>query len=546
MKALKVLTVLLIALATCPDEVGGAARPYLARKGTATQLIVDGRPFIMLAGELHNSSSSGLEYMERMWPKLKALHLNTVIAATSWELVEPQEGQFDFSLIDGLLAQARQHEMRLVLLWFGSWKNGVSSYAPPWVKKDTMRFHRCLGSSNLNTKDVLTPLSQETRRVEAKAFAALMRHLRQVDGDQHTVVMVQVENEVGIMPEPRDLSPQADAAFNSSVPPELMSYLAAHRDSLIPELHSHWEKTGFRMTGTWTKVFGEGLQTAEIFSAWHYATYMNAVARAGKAEYPLPMYVNAWLRGPDGKPGDYPSGGPLAHVMDVWRAGAPDIDLLAPDIYLPDFKGICAEYTQSGNPLLIPEARTDDEAVARAFFAVAEHDALCFAPFGIEDLRDGHPLSDGYEILQQLTPFITAAHGGNRMVGIYRQDREKEQPDDPIAVGDYRANIRYMTWGIPEEAPRYGLIIQTGAEEFVVAGYGIEVSFRATTPGPRYTNILDVQMGHFENGQWQCELPLNGDETAANSVAKIPPNTRNTFLDCSKPRILKVRVYRHD
>ena len=366
MRALKVLIVLLIGLATCPDEVADAARPYLAKKGTATQLIVDGQPFVMLAGELHNSSSSGLEYMERMWPKLKALHLNTVIAATSWELVEPREGQFDFSLIDGLLAQARRHEMRLVLLWFGSWKNGVSSYAPPWVKKDTVRFPRCLGSSNRNPKDVLTPLSQESRRVEAKAFAALMRHLREIDGDRHTVIMVQVENEVGIMPEPRDLSPQADAAFNSSVSPELMSYLAAHKDSLIPELHSHWEKTEFRTTGTWTEVFGEGLQTAEIFSAWHYATYMNAVARAGKAEYALPMYVNAWLRGPDGKPGDYPSGGPLSHVMDVWRAGAPDVDLFAPDIYLPDFKGICADYTQSGNPLLIPEARTDDEAVARA------------------------------------------------------------------------------------------------------------------------------------------------------------------------------------
>jgi hypothetical protein len=545
MKACTWLLVLLVFVGSY-HEVGGAPLAQLVKKGTATQLIVDGEPFVMLAGELHNSSSTGLAYMQRVWPKLEALGLNTVIATASWELVEPQEGRFDFSLIDGIVAQARRHDMRLVLLWFGSWKNGVSSYVPAWVKKDTERFPRCLGSSNLNTKNVLTPLSEENQQADARAFAALMCHLREIDGEHRTVIMVQVENEVGIKPEPRDLSPRADAAFQGPVPKQLMSYLAAHKDSLIPELRSHWEKTGFRTSGTWTEVFGEGRHTDEIFSAWHYATYIGAVVEAGKAQYPLPMYVNAWLRAPGAKPGDYPSGGPLAHVMDIWRAGGPHIDFFAPDIYLPDFKGICDEYTQSGNPLMIPEASTDDQAVARAFWAVAQHDALCFAPFGIEHCREDHPLGEGYAILRQLMPFVAAAHGSDRMVGIYRQDREKQRPDEPVVVGHYRANIRYMTRGIPNDAPRYGLIIQTGAEEFLVAGYGFQVNFRATTPGPRYTGILDVEMGHFESGRWLRELHLNGDETGANHVAKIPPNTRNTFLDPSRPRILKVRVYRHD
>jgi len=530
----------------CFDGAAAASQiPHLEKKGSATQLIVDGKPFVMLAGELHNSSSSGLEYMERVWPKLKSLNLNTVLAAESWELVEPREGQFDFSVLDGIIAQAREYDMRLVLLWFASWKNGVSSYAPEWVKRNTKRFPRCLGSSNLNTKDVLTPLSNENRKADSAAFAAMMRHLRSVDGDQHTVIMVQIENEVGIKPEPRDLSPLANERFSSSVPTELMSYLAAHKSSLNPELLAHWEEAGTKMSGTWVDVFGKGLQTDEIFSAWHYATYMNAVAEAGKAEYPLPMYVNAWLRGPNAKPGDYPSGGPLAHVIDIWRAGAPNIDLYAPDIYLPNFKDICAEYTQSANPLMIPEARTDDEAVARAFWAIAEHDAICFAPFGIEHLREGNPLGDGYALLRQLLPFITDAHGTGRMIGIYRQGDE-EQPAEPLVVGDYRATVRYMTRGIAAEAPRYGLIIQTAADQFLVAGCGIEVGFKATAPGLKYTDILDVEMGHFENGRWVRELQLNGDETSANNRAKIPANTSNIFLDPSKPRILKVRVYRHD
>jgi hypothetical protein len=357
--------------------------------------------------------------------------------------------------------------------------------------------------------------------------------------------MVQVENEVGIKPEPRDLSPLADKVYASDIPVALMDYLAANKDSLNPELRAHWAKTGFRQSGSWIEVFGEGLQTDEIFMAWHYARYIGSVVKAGKEEYPLPMYVNAWLRGPDGKPGIYLSGGPLAHVMDIWRAAASEIDFYAPDIYLPDFKGICAEYTQSGNPLMIPEARTDDQAVARAFWAVAEHDALCFAPFGIDHMEEDHLLGDGYAILNQLMPMITEAHGTNRMIGIFRQDKD-EQLTGPLKIGDYRAHVSYITWDFPEEGPRYGLVIQTEEDEFMIAGCGIEVGFSAETPGPRYTNILDVEMGHFERNRWVRELRLNGDETAANHRAKIPPNTRNTFLDPSKPRILKVRVYRHD
>jgi hypothetical protein len=103
--------------------------------------------------------------------------------------------------------------MRLVLLWFGSWKNGVSSYAPEWVKRDTVRFPRAKGSSNRNTKDILSTLSDANRQADARAFAALMRRLREIDGRRHTVILIQVENEVGIKPEPRDLSEAADAAF---------------------------------------------------------------------------------------------------------------------------------------------------------------------------------------------------------------------------------------------------------------------------------------------------------------------------------------------
>jgi len=541
--------VLLFALAAAlpAARAEDASLPHLKRQGAATQLVVDGKPFILLAGELHNSSATGPAYMESLWPRLKALHLNAVIGTASWELVEPEEGKFDFALVDGLIKQARASGIRLVLIWFGSWKNGVSSYCPGWVLRDTKRFPRCLGSSNRNTKDILTPLSEENQKADARAFAALLRHLREFDGRDHTVVLVQVENEVGIKPEPRDLSPLGDEKYNGPVPAELTAYLQKNKDALLPELRGHWEKAGLKTSGSWAEVFGKGFPSEEIFMAWHYARYINAVAKAGKAEYPLPMYANAWLRSPDWKPGHYPVGGPLAHVMDVWKAAAPEIALLAPDIYLADFKGVCAEYTQQGNPLFIPEARTDPDAAARAFWAIAEHGAIGFAPFGIDHVDpEKHPLGEAYAVLDPLLPSIAAAQGTGRLRGLYQQDASQEAPEKPVDLDGWRANVRFMKRR-PSKDAAYGLILQTGAEEFLVAGWGLEVNFSATAPGPRRgTGILSVEMGRLEKGAWVTEMRLNGDETGANYVAKLPPNTDNVFLDPLKPRILRVRLYRYD
>jgi len=103
---------------------------------------VDGKPFLALAGELLNSSATSVEYMKAVWPKLAEAKLNTVLAGVSWNQIEPQEGKFDFRVLDGVIEGARAHNLRLVLLWFGTWKNGLSSYPPDWVKKDFERFPR--------------------------------------------------------------------------------------------------------------------------------------------------------------------------------------------------------------------------------------------------------------------------------------------------------------------------------------------------------------------------------------------------------------------
>ena len=283
--------------------------PHLQKAGSATQLIVDGQPLLMLSGELHNSSSSSLDYLQPIWPRLAALNLNTVIASLSWELVEPEEGRFDFSLTDGILEQARRHNLKLVFIWFATWKNGDGTYVPAWVKTNRDRFPRCQHRPGIDTTQ-LTAFSEENLKADARAFAAVMRHLRQVDAKEHTVVMMQVENESGVMPVARDHCSLAEAAFAGTVPVELMTSLLGRKETLNPELKETWSKTNFRESGTWSQVFGDGPAAEEVFQAWYIARYIGQVAAAGKAEYPYPCTPTpGWCRIRARSPANIPAAG---------------------------------------------------------------------------------------------------------------------------------------------------------------------------------------------------------------------------------------------
>jgi len=480
--------------------------PQLRQHGSATRLLVDGQPLVMLAGELHNSSSSSLEYMKPIWPRLTTLNLNTIIASISWELVEPEEDKFDFSLVDGLIQGARQHDVKLVFIWFATWKNGDGTYVPAWVKTNWARFPRCHPRPGVNSSQ-LTALSQENVKADAKAFAAVMRHIRQVDRKRHTVVMMQVENEAGIMPVARDHCPLAEEAFARPVPRGLMDYLVAHKDTLIADTRDIWGKSNFRESGTWSEVFGDDAD--EVFSAYTIGGYIGRVAAAGKAEYPLPMYANAWLVQHKGqKAGQYPSGGPVARMLDIWRAAAPSIDLLAPDIYLDDFKAICAEYTQSGNPLFIPEARRDEMAGLRAFYAIGHHHALGFAPFGIDSLAETDALRNHYAVLTSLLPLIIQHQGKSSMEGFMQYGDDKRVEFD---IGDYRAEIEYRTE--TGAKPGGGLVIATAPDTFVMAGMNYGIRFAARQDKPGNAAWLSIEEGAFHDGKWTPGRRLNGDES---------------------------------
>ena len=523
------------------------AIPHLEKRGEATQLMVDGQPFLALAGELYNNSATSLEYLNGVWPRLMAMHLNTVLAPVSWALLEPTEGRFDYTLVDGVIRQARAHNLHLVLLWFGSWKNTWSSYAPDWVKRDFERFPRVQLRNGSGTER-LTPLSQANRDADARAFAALMRRVREIDGEAHTVILIQVENEVGVIPDARDYSAQANAAYGQPVPRELMEYLEQHKDTLHPELRAKWQAAGFKTSGNWETVFGAGLETDDLFMAWQYARYIGQVAERGKAEYPLPMYANAALIRPSYAPGQYNSGGPLAHSMDIWKAGGPQLDFLAPDIYF-ELKNWCTEYDRPGNPLFVPEAAGGAAGAANVFYAVGQHRALGFSPFGIDGPEGGgggEALARSYDVLSQLAPLILENQPKGRMAGVLL---EELTPAQKLRLGGYTLSVAGSGGRRPvagagagasavSSAPApHGIFIAAGLDEFYMAGGGLTVTFSPDTPGPPIVGLATVEEGRFVEGRWVRGRTLAGDDTGQGN---------NISLDAGRNAgILRVTLYRY-
>ena len=525
-----------IALAQTPNSI-----PHLQKKGSATQLIVEGKPFLMLGGELGNSSSASTSYMNSIWPTLEKLNLNTILAPVYWELIEPQEGKFDFSLVEDLIFGARQRDIHLVLLWFGSWKNSMSCYAPEWVKKDYVRFPR---SRDINNKpaEIMSPFVKANLDADKKAFSELVKFVKKIDGENHTVMMVQVENEIGMLPNARDYHPDAQKAFSSEVPKQLIDYLKNNKKNLMPEFLSVWEKAGSKTKGTWQEVFGKEISTDEIFMAWYFGKYVEEVTAAGKAEYPLPMYLNAALNRPNKLPGEYPSAGPLPHLIDVWRAASPSIDFLAPDIYFPDFAKWCALYDRGGNPLFIPEARYEPACSAKAFYALGNHQAMGFSPFSIESTPDPdkEPISASYQILKQLTPLILEHQGTGTMKGFLF---DKDHQVDTIHLGGYQIVAKHdftLGWSPQSKDEIWpvtgGMIICTGEGEYFVAGNGIVLSFPGEKGG-KTVGINSIDEGTFENGTWKSSRRLNGDQSHQG---------RHLRITTDKPEIQFLKLYKYE
>lgn len=504
------------------------------------QLYIDGKPFLVRGAELQNSSLSSAQHMSELWEKLVAFNLNTVLGPVTWDQIEPEEGKFDFTEIDKVIKDARANGLKLVLLWFGSWKNGQSSYAPTWVKKNTDRFPRM----DVNTRDgtrkveVLAWHGKETLVADQKAFAKLMNHIKVYDQKHQTVIMMQVENEVGLLGDSRDRSFRASELFNQPVPTEFVQFIQNDWDNLHYTLKEHLDpkiqKKLLNENSSWPQFFGESVYTDELFMAYNYAKYVEEVAAIGKKEYNIPVFTNVWQNNSaNGStaaggiyPGDYPTGGAVGQVLDVWLQFAPTLSFVSPDIYLSDYEERCQWYTHKNQPYFVPEQRRDDVGARHMWRAVGEYAAIGACPFGIDTLEIGNDWQSHYELLKKVEPFLLDARLKGRIVTGFYADEAKDDEDQAKLITSkifekYTLTIeRARVYG--RAAGAYGLVISTDdPDKFILVGAGFQVRARANDDA-RTAGIASFKEKHIVNGKMETLRFLNGDETQSGSVLCMP------------------------
>ncbi len=472
--------IIVIFLALVAVTCSAASR--LDRSTPAPQLVVDGRPFIILGGELGNSSASSAADVREIFPRLAEMNLNTVLVPASWELIEPAEGSFDFAVIDSITAAARDNGLKVVFLWFGAWKNSMSCYAPAWFKADTRRFPRARTAAG-KPLEIASAFSPAVLEADRRAFGELMRHIARTD-TAGTVVMMQVENEIGMLEDARDHSPEANAEYAKGVPSALMKHLKANKKTLHPSLRERWSEHGGRTAGSWAEVFGDDRYSDEYFMAWNYARYVEQLARDARAISDMPLYVNAALNSRGRRPGEYPSAGPLAHLKDIWHAAAPTIDFLSPDIYDSGFADWVAQYALPDNVLFIPEVRREDANGAQAYYVTGHHDAIGISPFSIENgsLAALPSLVAAYATLAEATPVIARHRGTDAMDGVLLTP---ENPTTEIVDGDTRITLSHfftLPWDPrATDGSRWpdkgAILIRLAPADYLLIGSGVVAKF---------------------------------------------------------------------
>lgn len=495
-------------------QTNDSSLPKLIEKNGRHAFLVDGKPFLMLGGQAHNSSAWPA-LMPVVWKSAEAMHLNTLELPIYWEQIEPQPGKFDFSLVDTLLTQARQHNVHLVLLWFGTWKNGSNHYMPEWMKRDAGKYPNITGKTG-KAIDSPSPHSKATLDADIKAFSAVMRYLKQADA-QHTVIMVQVENEPGSWDTVRDYSAKAQKLFEADVPPELLKP-AILKALNVPE----------NSKGPWAKVFGD--RADEYFQAWSIARFIEQVAAAGKAEYPLPLYVNVALRDPLTNPPatHYESGGATDNVIPIWKAAALSIDLLAPDIYLSGSERVLKVidlYTRADNTLFVPEAGLIADN-AKYFYDVLAHGGIGFSPFGIDDNGD---VSNAEHLAERLAPFAQEYAMARPMMRELAQwafeDKIKavveheDGTEQTIKLGAWDAIVKFGSGRGGELKPNKdhngkAMIVTLDENKFIMIGTNCRITFHpAGSNAGKAWQYLKVEEGQYDHGDFKSIRILNGDET---------------------------------
>ena len=470
----------------------------------------------ILGGELSNSAATSIEDIDEVMPRMAALGLNTVLVPAYWDLIEPTEGKYDFTLIDRVIDRARENNLKVVFLWFGAWKNSMSCYAPLWFKQDTKKYPRAMAATG-KPLEIASCFSENVYNADCRVFTRLMEHIAQKDSSSGTVIMIQIENEIGMLEDARDHSPLAEKAYDQPIPATLLVAL---------------KKAGKPIAAgktTWREAFGNDPYGEECFMAWHYACYVERLAQVARRIYNVPLYVNAAMNSRGRKPGEYPSAGPLAHLATIWKCGAPSIDMLSPDIYDTGFKSWASQYDFEGNPLFIPETRCCENSGARALNTFGEYDAVGFSPFAIDQYADPSNITNAYALLRQMHNYVSHNTQSSKSKvqslkttwGLLFDQEDKERT---ITDGEHVLTCRHnftlpwdpratdgSTW--PEGG---AYILKIAPMEYLIAGQGIVIEFK--TKSEKEQEVMK-QLG--EDGFVEGNTSGNDNNATAQQVKRF-------------------------
>ncbi|MBL0740645.1 DUF5597 domain-containing protein [Chryseolinea lacunae] len=525
----KKLTMLSLVLMCALALSYGRELPKVVKRNGRYQLLVDGKPFLVLGAQLWNSSAWPV-VTDKFWTQLRELNCNTLEAPVYWQNIEPEPGVYNFKELDNLILNARKEKLRLVLLWFASYKNGSSTYAPPWVLENPEKYP-LMRNGYGDEIQVLSPVSRVNLDADKRAFTALMKHVKELDSEAQTVIMVQVENESGSLGTDRDYSEAANKLFDANVPDKLATGLG-------------------KQAGKWSDLFG--IAAAETFNAWHIASYINEIADVGKAVYNLPMYANAWGREHlFHTPGEYPSGGPTTNMIGVWKIAAPQLDFLSPDIYISNpnvFLDLCEKYDRDDNMLFIPETANCVAYARFHFYAIGNYHAKGLAVYGVDPFHaDPHDkrtfdklderfsdIANNYKLLAKVASPVLALQEQNKLRAVGEEDGLNEQL---VRFDEFDVLFDFGYPSYKERGTRSGraLIGQLSANEFLIVGFDAKFRFR-----PKYgsgfskADYVLVEEGYYEGDKWVRERLWNGDETYHSTLTP-----RGTVL---KIRLRKVKA----
>ncbi len=558
------------------SSIGFAQMPQLSKAGNQTKMMVDGKPFLILGSEMHNSTGTDTAAVTAVMKQAKAMNMNTVLGYAYWEMVEPTEGKFNFDLVDHLIKSAEKKNLKLILVWFGSWKSTTSSYAPEWVKTNPKRFER-YALKDGTTLEILSPFCDENLKADTKAYVALMQHLKEID-KIHTVIMLQPENEPGTFSSYRDFSPKAENAWNANVPNEVIDYLKNNKTNLFPALEKSWAANGNKTNGKWAELFGDvqGYQhyAEELFSAYFYSKFINSLAAEGRKVLDLPSYCNGWLYN---KLSYYPHGTINPHVLDMYHAAGKSLDFYSPNVYSLEYDQLFSDYKAGGKTLFIPESILSPAGI---LYAIGEYDAIGFAPYGIDgwtDEKNKTLLTAVNHTLAEMSSLITSKFNSTDMRGLYQAPMARNKS---IEIGDYILSVssaeshrfaidfgkslekagketisfpQLMGIEVPEGMPHqeeqkgpppnpfaglpkdYGsaIIIMNSPDEFYIIGYGLRIDFSLkSTIQVSHLGYRSIDKGYFKNNNFIVTKSWNGDEL-------------KTVLPADEITVLKVRLYRN-